>query len=253
MKLGEYKYDGLYKEWSDLYNSGMSPYKIAKSYSVSRTTVAAGLNRSGAVLRRASPSEKAQSEYMKSLWKDPEYSTQFKKTLRIRCAERRTKKEHDVLSEGYKTCACCNEYLPIDEFRKRKASSDGHSCYCNSCNYDKTKAYRKRHPKKVWATSVIASHRQRGLKSNFTIKELEDFVNGIEVCGICGVRLDWATQKTASQSNSPSIDRIDNAPCLTLDNIRVVCHRCNTTKGPRTMKEFVDYCRMVAERFGALS
>jgi hypothetical protein len=48
---------------------------------------------------------------------------------------------------------------------------------------------------------------------------------------------------------SPSVDRLSNSDILTVNNIQIICRRCNTTKLDRTMEEFVDYCKMVAKKF----
>ena len=50
--------------------------------------------------------------------------------------------------------------------------------------------------------------------------------------------------------STPTLDRINNNGVLTLKNTQIICMQCNTTKGSRTMKEFISYCAMVANKLG---
>lgn len=35
---------------------------------------------------------------------------------------------------------------------------------------------------------------------------------------------------------------------MDMEDVAIVCLPCNTTKGARSMQEFIDYCRMIVER-----
>ena len=67
-------------------------------------------------------------------------------------------------------------------------------------------------------------------------------------CPYCGVELDWQRGLgKGGRDSSPSLDRINNEKELRLDNIEIICHRCNSTKYNRTKKEFIDYCIKIAD------
>jgi len=50
-------------------------------------------------------------------------------------------------------------------------------------------------------------------------------------------------------NGSPTLDRLDNEGVIRNDNILILCYQCNATKRDRTLKEFLDYCRAVTNRF----
>jgi hypothetical protein len=49
------------------------------------------------------------------------------------------------------------------------------------------------------------------------------------------------------------IDRVDNSLPYTQSNTVPCCKECNSMKGDRTMKAFLDHCRLVAEFRGLVS
>lgn len=42
-----------------------------------------------------------------------------------------------------------------------------------------------------------------------------------------------------------SIDRIDNSKGYEPTNVQLVCHKVNMMKGESTMKEFIDWCKLI--------
>ena len=59
----------------------------------------------------------------------------------------------------------------------------------------------------------------------------------------------YRTKDGKLQSNSPTLDRIENGKLINKNNIMIVCHTCNATKRNRTMVEFVEYCENVVKKF----
>jgi 5-methylcytosine-specific restriction endonuclease McrA len=109
------------------------------------------------------------------------------------------------------------------------------------------------HPVRRWAISSISSHKTRGYKLNISINEVEKLATNTEFCPICGIKLDYSRHRglgPGPQPNSPSLDRIENTDTLNIDNVWVICIRCNNHKSDKSMKEFVEYCRHVVEIFG---
>lgn len=124
-----------------------------------------------------------------------------------------------------------------------------------------TKEYRKEwrveHPKEFWASSTLSYHKRKEHKIEITKKQIYGFINNIENCTICGKELNFLPYKnhgkrTGPISNSPSLDRVDNEKIIKLNNIQILCYECNTTKGKRTMKEFIDYCKKVTLKYSKI-
>ena len=70
-------------------------------------------------------------------------------------------------------------------------------------------------------------------------------------CEICGCELNWGKvgKYGSPLDNSPTLDRTNNEDFLAPHNVQIVCRNCNMTKNARNMKEFVEYCKMIAEKF----
>lgn len=108
---------------------------------------------------------------------------------------------------------------------------------------------RRDNPTRMWARDSINGHKRKGHKIEVTIDELEDFIKDHKYCMVCGVEMILGTGRNNSTLLSPTIDRINNENLISLDSIQIICKRCNMTKSDRSMKEFVDYCRMVADKY----
>lgn len=186
-----------------------------------------------------------------------------------------------------KVCPKCKKEQPITEFYKDRTTRDGFCWQCKSCtkeyksqdevkkncrermrrwrknNPEKEKEIRKRfreknphyhkeyrmkYPIKDWVYATIANHKKR-YKVNVKAKELISLANLTTHCSICNKKLDYSHGKKKLNLASPTIDRINNEKVLNKNNIWIVCHQCNTTKGIRKFNEFVKYCEMVVNKF----
>ncbi len=114
---------------------------------------------------------------------------------------------------------------------------------------DKQREWARIHPHMSWVNHTIYSHRGGGYAVNITAAQLEPIAKRTTHCSICGVALAWETG-TGFSHDSPSLDRKDNGQVMTIGNVWIVCHRCNATKRDRTFKEFVEYCKMIVDKFG---
>jgi 5-methylcytosine-specific restriction endonuclease McrA len=101
---------------------------------------------------------------------------------------------------------------------------------------------------RYWAQRRLKSHRHCGYETKLSITELTKFAENAQVCAICERPLDWFGTKRLG-GLSPTLDRTNNENILTLNNIQIICFECNVTKGKRTMREFVNYCHMIASMF----
>jgi len=67
-------------------------------------------------------------------------------------------------------------------------------------------------------------------------------------CPICNCKLNWK-HGTKLNNYTPTLDRIDNDKTLILNNIQIICWRCNRAKGMMSMKEFINYCKQIANKY----
>lgn len=103
-------------------------------------------------------------------------------------------------------------------------------------------------PHRFWATSTRARHRRRGFDVQVSNDELTLMAEFATHCPLCDVRLDWGLKgKSGPRPNSPSWDRMDNERTMTRVNTWIVCHRCNTTKGPRSFDDLLAWARKLLE------
>ena len=166
-----------------------------------------------------------------------------------------------------KKCFHCQKTLPLENFNKLFVSKDGYLSSCRECRKEIVKRscekakithpwklrnrenqYRKDNPVKTWASSSLYKHRKK-YQVDISVKELEEIGKATSHCSICDCRLSWGGNFVVKDS-SPSLDRVDNEHIISKENIQIICHRCNCTKRDRTMKEFLDYCRAMVEKFG---
>ncbi len=143
-------------------------------------------------------------------------------------------------------------------FQKASDKKYGLSCQCKECKKQTSKKYyeenkslwkekRIRNAKPMWARTTIRNHRRRGNIVNFTNQELLKFIKEVEVCSICGIKLNWFNNRICM--DSPTLDRMNNEKHLDLNNIQILCCQCNVSKGNRTMGDFVNYCDWVLQKF----
>lgn len=162
-----------------------------------------------------------------------------------------------------KICTKCKEIKPESEFCKDNTVKNKLNIYCRKCTSIKGKQYRennkekeqkrireyyRKYPIKIWCQFTISKHQRRGFKVLFTWEELYPIAKQSKYCPICNCKLTWG-YGNGRQNNTPSLDRVNNENILTLDNTQIICHRCNTAKGQMNMKEFIEYCIMVSNKF----
>jgi len=109
-----------------------------------------------------------------------------------------------------------------------------------------SKKYYRNHRHRWWAHSTIQLHKKYGHIINISTDELEQIAKKIVHCPICNCKLKWESGK--SSSISPSLDRINNGKIINKNNIWIICRKCNASKQDRTLKEFVEYCKIVIKQ-----
>jgi len=99
----------------------------------------------------------------------------------------------------------------------------------------------------LWVNSTISKHKRK-YQVNISRNELIILAKNIKYCTYCNVKMNYNRGK-GIQDNSPALDRIDNEKILNMNNVQIICHKCNTTKSNRTHKEFINYCKMIVNKF----
>jgi hypothetical protein len=109
----------------------------------------------------------------------------------------------------------------------------------------------KEKPYRFWATSTLNDHRKRDNGIIITINELEILAKKSTHCNICVCKLMWGfgNKDGKTQSNSPTLDRINNESIITLDNIQILCRDCNASKHSKTMLELFYWCKNFVKKF----
>jgi hypothetical protein len=108
--------------------------------------------------------------------------------------------------------------------------------------------WKQKNPKYSWAHTTRDKHKRNGYDVKFTTKELVNFIKDIKVCPYCGTEFDFSVNPNKSLSQRPTLDRIDNEQIMTLKNIQVLCHSCNTMKGQFPHNKFLDKIKLILSR-----
>lgn len=162
-----------------------------------------------------------------------------------------------------KICQKCKKEKSITEFSKNKSKKDQLNSWCKECvriydeqyykaNKERYKEnylkWRKENPKRAWVNFVLSNHKRRGYIVNITNNELLEAIKNIKSCPFCGCELVWEYGKGINKS-TPTLDRINNEKDINLDNIQILCRKCNAMKQDKTMIELVEWCEIIYKKF----
>jgi len=100
-------------------------------------------------------------------------------------------------------------------------------------------------PYRRWAKNTIRSHKNSGYEVFLPEEKLAIIAHQTSHCYICHQKLSWFGKPR--DTSLPSLDRVNNEKYLTLDNIAIVCMKCNWAKRQMPMAEFIRYCQKVAK------
>lgn len=102
-----------------------------------------------------------------------------------------------------------------------------------------------------WVHNTLKDHRARGYEIVITVDELEFFYQkAMEThCPYCHTKMRHGEGKSIDQS--PTLDVINpHNKVISIFNVQIICHLCNSTKRSRNHKEFVDYCKRIVMLHG---
>ena len=178
-----------------------------------------------------------------------------------------------------KKCTNCGTLKPISEFYKNKDGKYGVGSWCKECAKEHNKKYRennkedikerdkkwrennKEHIKErskkynknnyisIWVTQTLQNHRKKGIMNSTTFKE-DLLKKALEKppCSICHKELEWYSTGTGKLTDlSPSLDRINNDTYMYINNIDIICHKCNAKKRSETLEENLAWCKQFEE------
>ncbi len=110
-----------------------------------------------------------------------------------------------------------------------------------------------------WARRCLYSHRERGHIVLISIEELINLAKQTKYCNICGTKLSYFTDVDDHINRyikHATLDRILNTTTYTINEVGILCNRCNSIKGDLNINElkniingYVKYIKKVDPSF----
>jgi len=165
------------------------------------------------------------------------------------CRKKKTQKWYETHPEGRKAIA--RRFREKNRERMRKY----HREYARNRRKDldyrikdalKTKIWQEQNKDKVWINRTFRSHKNRDISFLFSKEQLKELIRKPIICKICGSLLDINSKKGHGFSpNCITVDIIDRKKDATIDNIQIVCGKCNLSKSQMSMDEFRGWIKTV--------
>lgn len=136
------------------------------------------------------------------------------------------------------------------QWKKAGRISAGRSPKCRSCKIDQQKAASSESFPSFIIYEAKNRAERRGLSFNLTPEYLEDLyqLQGCR-CAYTGLRLKSdPDKKIRTRGTTLSVDRIDSSKGYVKGNIQIVHKRINSMKNDLTHEQFVQACKLVAQR-----
>ena len=145
-------------------------------------------------------------------------------------------------------CRDCGHKGPASDFYTTGRGRP--DCLCKEC---RKKASRKKYednPYKAWAVNTRSYHESKGIQFYIRLDELERAARIHDKCMICDQSLYYGKKTNGiKQDNSPYLDRLNNEDYVDNNNVLLVCARCHGAKKGLTLREFLNYCKYIINRF----
>jgi hypothetical protein len=161
-----------------------------------------------------------------------------------------------------KICICCKKELDTSNFTIARARKDGLDKYCKVCKKSKEHGYTKQQRNEIvrasnyrigyhlkWAQRSRYGHTKKGVIFNFSDIDLSKKAHDTPNCVMCGKPFVWDFGRGHVRHDSPTLDNTDLNCNPTIDQVQIICMKCNVTKQNRTMSEFVQYCSDIATKY----
>jgi 5-methylcytosine-specific restriction endonuclease McrA len=163
-----------------------------------------------------------------------------------------------------KLCPDCKQYKSADQFFCSNTRSDGLQPYCKICQNAKVKRTKEKYKEiyrykrylenrsiQKWISNSLYSHRRKGIIIKVDRETIKHLIAQARNCPLCGVKMKFGNRKV--RMNSPTIDRVNNSKIINKNNIWIICWECNMTKGKKSLKELVKFCKKVYFKFRKLN
>lgn len=135
------------------------------------------------------------------------------------------------LSDGMKRCVDCGEYKVLDEFSADSRKRGGVRSYCLECAAQRSREYRRLHPKRSREAKRIAQAKRRAEKhksnGSFTAEDWQEVLERYgHKCLCCGATEDLQPDHVVALSTGGAHD---------ISNIQPLCGLCNRRKQAETI------------------
>ena len=165
---------------------------------------------------------------------NPGKRAEFNKRWRERHPEHKIKQRERAMKDYHKN----KEKLRLSHNARAKEYRQRHPERARAAVKAAHNKNRVSHPHKYRASRVILAIRKRSEKQGrefnkdeFSIEWLENLFLNTPNCECCGKVLDYSYRnKNKRRGDVPSMDRVDNSKWYTIDNVAVLCMKCNIQK-----------------------
>jgi hypothetical protein len=122
--------------------------------------------------------------------------------------------------------------------------------YRESEKFREARRKRECKSKKYWVQRTIYNHKKQGHIVEFKAEDLLKMVENIDLCSLCGRKLDWKRYEgKITYSNRPTLDRLNNENIMTLDTVQIICLKCNSMKFNCTIPELIAWAHKVIDKY----
>ncbi len=122
--------------------------------------------------------------------------------------------------------------------------------YSNSqLGKEKRLKWKNNNSERLWAYGGLEKHKKRNFVIDMSIEQLVMLAKSTTLCLYCGVFLQYRNNAHGGRRDSATLDRKENGNSLSLENVQIICMRCNGTKHDRSHSEFIKYCVAISDKF----
>lgn len=129
----------------------------------------------------------------------------------------------------FKLCPCCNQWLPLTAYQKRKQSIDGYASMCKICSSYKLGCR---------YSSYRTNANSHGRAFDLTLEDFDDITK--QPCYYCG-----GFNGVFQSVPFSGVDRIDSSKGYTKDNVVPCCGKCNRMKGDLPQDKWIQHLQKI--------
>ena len=134
-------------------------------------------------------------------------------------------------------CWDCGKYKTRDNFYRINKFPNKRESRCKECKLKAGSWLKVRGRKSYYWAGYRRNAKDRNIEWSLTKKEFDNFWKA--KCYYCGKQIEYL-----------GIDRMNNKEGYTVENSVSCCETCNRMKYTHTKEEFIQYCKIIAKRWG---